>query len=207
MKYIALTFDDGPNTEVTPKILDLFERYQVRGSFFVNGNHINEDTIPVMKRAIALGCDIQNHSYSHPAMPKLSEEEILKEIKDTDDLIISVTGVAPGFFRPPYIAVDDRMFELIDYPFICGRGCNDWDQEVSVETRIKEILTGPCDGEIILLHDSEYNHKTATALETIIPKLLDEGFSLVTITELFKLCKCKPQAHNKIIYSHASDKG
>lgn len=207
MKYMALTFDDGPNTDATIKILDLLEKYNAKGSFFVNGSKINETTIPVMKRAVSQGCEIHNHSVNHYAMPELSDEDILWETKENDRRIEDAIGIKPSFFRPPYIAVDDRMHKLIDLPFICGVGCDDWDYNVPVQTRIDEVCKNAADGEIILLHDIEDNYNTVEALDVIIPRLQNEGYEFVTISQLFKLAGCEPKAHNGVIYSFARDNG
>ena len=101
-KVVYLTFDDGPNVTTTVKMLDMLEKHGVTASFFVNGMHINEESAKVMKRAYDMGCDIENHSYSHLAMSGLSEEELIKEIESTSALIEKYTGEAPQFFRPPY---------------------------------------------------------------------------------------------------------
>ncbi len=185
MKKIALTFDDGPNTTVTPLVLDLLEKYGVKGTFFLIGRNISKETAPVIKRAVMMGCEIENHSFTHTAMTELSPEEIKKEINETGGLIKKYARTDVRFFRPPYIAMNEETARLIDYPLICGIGCNDWDESVTVETRIREVLENACDGQIILLHDSEQNYKTWEALKTIIPELLKDGYELVTLEELF----------------------
>ena len=85
---IALSFDDGPNDVTTPKVLDVLEEFQVPASFFVIGQNINDETAKQMTRAISLGCEIQNHSFTHAFMTQLSAEEIAEEIRKTDELIV-----------------------------------------------------------------------------------------------------------------------
>lgn len=183
---IALTFDDGPNNTTTLSVLDILEKYQVRASFFLVGNNITESTEKVIRRADEMGCEIDNHSRSHNYMNKLTAEEIKEEAAFVSDKVEEITGKPTKFFRPPYIAVNNTMYENIDMPFICGYGCNDWDPKVSAEDRIKSVLENVQDGTIILLHDSQGNDATVEALDTIIPSLLEQGYQFATVSELFE---------------------
>lgn len=185
---VALTFDDGPNTTTTVEILNLLEEYHILASFFLVGNNINGTTAPVVKRTYDMGCELGNHSKTHSVMPEMTKEEIQAEISYVSDKIKEITGEAPRFFRPPYIAVNDTMYEAIDMPFICGAGCNDWDEKVSVKERVDTTLAQLKDGTIILLHDSEGNSQTVEALKILIPMLLEKGYRFVTVRELFE-CK------------------
>lgn len=185
MKKIALTFDDGPNTVVTPLILDLLEQYNAKATFFLVGEKINDETAEVMRRTVNMGCELENHSFTHSAMPSLSSEERISEVKRTSELIEKYTGAKVRYFRPPYIAVDEASAKDISYPFICGVGCDDWDENVSVETRIEMVLKNAEEGQIILLHDTDYNVKTYEAVKVIIPELINRGYELVTVHELF----------------------
>lgn len=185
-KLIALTFDDGPNTDTTPHFLDRLERYGVRATFFVEGQFITEKTIPVMKRALSLGCLIENHAYTHTNMSDMGEEQIRKELLDTDGLVFLATGRVPKFFRPPYIGLSDTLFASVDKTFICGFNAEDWDPSIETEERAKRILAQAKHGGIILLHDMSGNMKTAEALDTLIPALLEQGYSFVTVEELFR---------------------
>ena len=185
-KLIAFTFDDGPNTDTTPHFLNRLERYGVRATFFVEGQFITEKTIPVMKRALSLGCLIENHAYTHTNMSDMGEEQIRKELLDTDGLVLLATGRVPKFFRPPYIGLSDTLFASVDKTFICGFNAEDWDPSIETEERAKRILAQAKHGGIILLHDMSGNMKTAEALDTLIPALLEQGYSFVTVEELFR---------------------
>ena len=185
-KLVSLTFDDGPNTTTTMQVLDLIEQYGITASFFVIGNNINAESEASMKRAVKLGCEIENHSQTHPAMPEMTAEEIAAEIKFTSDKVEAAVGRKPRFFRPPYIAYNDVMFDTIDLTFICGVGAEDYNDEITPEMRYEKIMGQVSDGTIILLHDSEGNFRTVEALKMIIPKLIDEGYEFVTVSELFE---------------------
>ena len=184
-KVIALTFDDGPNTGVTNEILDILEEYGIKASFYVIGQNITPESAKAMKRAHAMGCEINSHSYTHSYMNEMTAEEIKDEMDKTAELIYENVGEYPKFFRPPYIAVSSTMYETIDLPFIAGLGCNDWDDKVSVEKRVR-FLTEKCpEGCIILLHDQATNEKTVEAVRQAVPMMLEQGFEFVTTAELF----------------------
>ena len=186
VKYIALTFDDGPNTTTTNDVLDKLEKHGIVASFFLVGNNINDDSAKVVKRAYDMGCEINNHSRSHSDMTTLSAEEIQAEYKYVDDKVFEITGEHTRFFRPPYIAVHQIVFDNIDVPFIAGIGATDWEERITAEKRAKTILKQAKDGDIILLHDMQGNSQTVEALDTIIPELKAQGYKFVTVSELFK---------------------
>jgi len=201
-KVIALTFDDGPDAVSTNMILDVFEENNARASFFLIGDNIDYSTEETVKREAALGFEVNSHSRTHSYMDKMTAEEIKAEMDYTDEKIKSLTGVTPRFFRPPYIAVNDTMFEAIDKPFINGLGCNDWDKSVSAETIAEKVLAQAEDGAIILLHDGGSNFRTAEAIKTIVPELQKQGYELVTVSELFHAKGIEPQ-EDGILYSRA----
>lgn len=203
-KYCSLTFDDGPNLghdTTMNDMLDLLEKYNIKASFFLIGNKINKENEKVIKRAFDMGCDIENHSWTHPDMAKLTREEILDEYNKCDEAIIKITGKKPEFFRPPYISVSNLMHEVIDTPFICGHGCKDWELDVSAEERIKLLKEGTKDGVLYLLHVMEGNTNTLKALETFIPELLSQGYTFVTVPEMFKIKGISTQGHSGNLYT------
>lgn len=192
-KCVALSFDDGPNTTITPKMLDLLKKYNIKASFFVEGQYINEETKNVMKACFDWGCDIENHSWTHQDMTKFSADTIKDEIKRTSDLIEGAVGVRPTFFRPPYICVNDEMYDCIDLPFICGLGCEDWVPEVSADERVKRMMDMAGNGAIYLLHDMEGNVATLEAVDRIVPMLKEQGYEFVTVPEIFEKCGIDPK--------------
>jgi len=190
---IALTFDDGPNTIITPRVLDTLEKNGAVGTFFLIAQNITPASAEVVRRAKAMGCDIENHSVTHGFMNQMSLEEILREVQGCTDRIIEITGEAPRFFRPPFIAVNREMYDNIDLPFICGVGCEDWVPTVTAQERIDRVLANAEDGQIVLLHDMQWNGNTAEALEVIVPELKKRGFRFVTCAQLFEEKGVTPQ--------------
>lgn len=199
---VALTFDDGPNTGTTPLVLKKLEKYQVPASFFLVGNNITSETEGIVKQAYEMGCEINNHSKTHSTMTDMTPEQIRDEVTFVSDKVEEIIGVPTKFFRPPFIAVDQEMYDNIDMPFICGVGCNDWDSKVSVDERVEKTVSQVKDGTIILLHDSTGNLKTVTALDSIIPQLQEKGYQFVTVSELFeaKGIEISPDDNNLYTY-------
>lgn len=198
---IAITFDDGPNATTTMEILDVLEKYRVRASFFLIGTNINDESAKSVKRAYDLGCDIENHSKTHSYMDKMTADEIKDEVAYVNDKVKEITGTTPKFFRPPYIAVNNTMYDNIDMTFISGYGCNDWEDRVTAEYRAKYLEKKAADGVIFLLHDAEGNSKTVEALDKAIPILLEKGFQFATISELFELKGVEISGTDTNIYS------
>lgn len=204
VKYIALTFDDGPNSTTTNEVIDKLDKYGIVASFFLVGNNIDDESAKAVKRAYDLGCEIDNHSRTHSNMTELSAEEIKAEYDYTDGKVYEITGEHTKFFRPPYIAVHQIMFDNIDVPFIAGIGANDWEDRVTAEMRARMILKQAKDGDIILLHDAEGNSMTVEALDTIIPELQKQGYKFVTVTELFKAKGIEPDMEK--VYTNVMQK-
>ena len=189
---IALTFDDGPNTTITPQVLDLLEEHRIVGTFFLIADRLTPESAQMVRRAVSLGCDIENHSVTHGFMDKMGLEEIRREIAECSRQITDITGRAPVFFRPPFIALNQQLFDAVDLTFICGSGCEDWVPDVSAEERARRTLANAKDGEIVLLHDMAGNSNTVEALKTIIPELKKRGFTFHTVAGLFSECGVTP---------------
>lgn len=197
MKLAALTFDDGPS-ETTPEILDILEKYGVRATFFLVGNQISEKTKPIVERELRMGCELANHSFTHSDMSVMSAEQIKDEINHTTKLIKETVNYDVKFFRPPYILLSDTMYENIEFPFIQGMGCQDWEAEVSAEDRRETVLRDIKDGTLVLLHDFEGNVNTVKALPGMIEGLKAQGYSFVTVSEMFEKKGINPNQKHKI---------
>ena len=203
VKYLALAFDDGPNLTTESKMLDVLAKHKVPATFFVIGNNITDETAENMKRAISQGCEIGNHSFTHPMMTRMDEAQVKEEVEKTSALIEHITGERPAFFRPPYINVKPEMYDWIDLTFICGKGCQDWEASVDKEFRREGIISNAEPGAIYLLHDFDGNEATVEALDEAIPVLKEQGYVFVTLSELFKQLKCTPDGHT--MYSVVPD--
>ena len=204
MPNIALTFDDGPNTVITPQVLDILEENGAVGTFFLIAQNITPESAEMVRRAVAMGCDIENHSVTHSFMDEMSPEQIREEVKTCSEKITAITGRAPEFFRPPFIRVSQEMYDNIELTFICGAGCEDWVPEVSAQMRIERVLANAEDGLIVLLHDMEWNVNTVEALKTIVPELKKRGYRFVTCAQLFAEAGVTP-VHGRL-YSNVYQK-
>ena len=218
-KLVAISFDDGPNNDTTPKVLDVLEEFKAPASFFVIGQNINDSTAEQMKRAISLGCEIQNHSYTHSFMTQLATEAVIDEIERTDALVEKYTGRRPTLFRPPYIDQNKSMHDAVKHTFISGINCLDWEPDHSAQDRFNDVMAKVQDGDIILhrfndvmakvqdgdiilLHDFTGNDNTVDALKLIIPELRKRGFTLVTVSDLFKMKGISPKANSGYLYTN-----
>jgi len=207
-KLIALSFDDGPS-DVTESILNTLQKEDIKATFFVVpswAKNENVDNTRFMKQAHDMGCVIGNHTWDHPYLTSLSEEEILAEVNNTSDFIESIIGERPTLIRCPYLNENERMHEIIDLTFIAGVDCEDWVPEVTTEMRVQRLLDKVKDGDIILIHDFAGNVQTAEAIKTLIPSLKEQGYEFVTIPELFERKGVTPVANSGVTYNNALDK-
>jgi peptidoglycan/xylan/chitin deacetylase (PgdA/CDA1 family) len=201
-KLVALSFDDGPTEDITPLVLDILEEFNVPASFFVIGQNINESSARHMNRALALGCEIQNHSFTHSAMTQLSIDQVKDEIKRTDELIEQYTGKHAWLFRPPFIDQNQAMHDAVAHTFISGINCLDWEPDRTAQMRFEDVVSKVKDGDIILLHDFPGNINTVDALRLIIPELKKQGYNFVTVSQLFKEKGISPEPHSGYLYTN-----
>ncbi len=185
-KLLALAFDDGPNTTTTNEVLDVLDQYNAKATFFLIGLNINDESAKSVKRAYDMGMEIANHSKTHNSMMNMTPEEIKAEIDYVDEKVEAITGEKTKCFRPPFIGVSQTMYDNIDIPFIYGADTQDYMEQVDVDERAENILKNAKDGTIYLMHDSAGNAKTVEALKIALPKLVEQGYEFVTISELFE---------------------
>lgn len=201
-KYVALSFDDGPSLKCTPMMLDVLEENGVKASFFLIGQNINEETAPIIRRMVRMGCDVENHTYSHPNLTQIPDAQILEEVAKTDSLIELYAGTKPRYLRPPFTAHNAHVAEVVGGKiFIAGLSCRDWRADMPVEDRVTMTLDRVEDGRILLFHDT--NERTVEAMKTIIPSLKALGYEFVTIPELFRLSGQTPADHSPKMYCRA----
>lgn len=194
---IALTFDDGPNHN-TNRVLDILEKYNVKGTFFLLGTNIKGNE-KIIERMNDLDMEIGNHMYSHKLLTKLENAKITSEIEQVDNLIFDVIDEKPTLIRPSYGTVNKRIKKIIDRPIITWNvDTLDWKYHNSKRIA-NRVLKDIDDGDIILMHD--IYRATANSLEIIIPKLLKDGYQLVTVSELLYYKEINVEAGQ--VYSNA----
>lgn len=187
-KLVAITFDDGPvgtaPTASSQRILDVMEKYQMHCTYFYWGEKINDSNIAELQRAYALGCELGNHSFTHPYLTNMSAAQIKQEIQKTNDLLYPISGNEVTLIRPPYGSVNNTLSSNAGAPLInWSLDSADWNNGNynSVVNNIRRLQ----DGDIILCHQT-YDF-TAQAMETLIPELIDKGYTIVTVSELMKM--------------------
>lgn len=180
-RCIALTFDDGPDREVTPRILDTLREKNVRATFFQLGRNMggNEDLI---KRIHKDGHVLATHTWDHPQLPLLSDAEIQSQILETKKTSESITGVKPTLMRPPYGLFNDAVIATVnasqDSLVMWDVDTEDW-KNLDPQVTSDLALSGAHPGAIILMHD--IHPSTADALPRIIDGLEAAGYTLVDI--------------------------
>lgn len=184
---VALTFDDGPSI-YTDEILDTLKKYNSNASFFVLGNKIDAHSDTIIKM-YQNGNEIGNHSYNHRWLTKLSKTEQIEQINKTQELIKKYTGFTPIYLRPTYGSVNSSLRNNINLDIVLWNvDTKDWknkDVNKIVDNALKDVK----DGSIILMHDTY--QRTSEAVKIIVPKLIEDGYQLVTISELKKAQQLK----------------
>lgn len=188
-KVIALTFDDGPNEGTTVQVLDVLQKHGVVATFFVQGCNINPTSAKVMQRAVAMGCEIGNHTETHPNLTTLNSDEIKQEVESTAVKIFDAIGQQALVFRAPFIAENDAVYAAVPYVFVNGYHTVDYDSGNDVNFRVEKAISQAHDGAAIIMHDFAGNHQTVAAVDIIIPALLGQGYKFVTASELVALRK------------------
>ncbi len=180
---IALTFDDGPNKKTTIPILDILKEYNGVATFFILGNRVSNN-VDILQRMLEEGSEIGNHSYNHKELTKISSEELRAQIMNTQDVVIDSIGNEPKFMRPTYGSYDDNLKSNVGMPLILWSiDTLDWKSRNSKKVT-DHVLENVKDGDIILMHD--IYESTAEAVKLLVPELIDRGYQLVTVSELFE---------------------
>lgn len=180
---IAITFDDGPSTVYTSKLLDGLKERGVKATFFLIGQNIEKDqNKEIVKRMYEEGHLIGNHTYHHVEITKVSNDEAYKEFTMTNELISSITGEEVQFMRPPFGLWQKELEQKIHVlPVMWSIDPLDWATE-NVEEIVNKVVTEAEENDIILLHDC-YDSSVKAALK-IIDQLTAEGYEFVTVDEL-----------------------
>lgn len=195
--YIAMTFDDGPSGPLTPKLLDMLKDRHIHATFFVLGQNVKAHP-EILKRAVAEGHEIGNHSWDHPQLSKLSDEAVRSQLNRTRDQITAAVGLPVTLMRPPYGAItseqkkwvhDDLGYKII----LWAVDPLDW-KRPGPEIVHQRIVKETRNGSIILAHD--IHPGTVEAMPATLDELLEKGFKFVTVSELLAM-ELPPEAMPK----------
>ena len=206
-RKLAITFDDGPNPAITPKLLELLDRYNAKATFFLIGRFVRECP-ELVRETISRGHAIGNHTETHPNLLWLSRRQIRIELRLCHDAIFNAIGARPKWFRPPYglrnpwviPAAKELRYRTAMWTLIPG----DWRtkpaewlisrmQPIAVRAQ-HSLQNGPNApvhgiGDILCLHDGAHRQlngdrtRTLAALEYCLPRWRDLGLEFVTIDE------------------------
>ena len=204
-KEVALTFDDGPDAKWTPKILDILKAKNVKGTFMLIGDEAAQN-VGLMQRVVREGHEIGNHTWSHPDISEITQQQLDLELSLTERLFASKLGVQPLYFRPPYSIdqepdTDDQAapverIQQAGYTIIGDKvDTDDWDehprkspQEITATTLywLNLMKSKPqFRGSIILLHDGGGDRSaTVAALPVLIDALRANGYTIVPVSAL-----------------------
>lgn len=183
-KKVALTFDIGWGNRYTGEILDLLRRYNIKATFFITGSWAQKYPA-VVKSIYEEGYEIGNHSLNHLKMTELSKKEMVSEITECEDIIERLTGKRTKLFRAPYGEYNDTLVttaRAMDYRMIqWDIDSLDW-EGIGEKDIYDKVISKTGNGSIILFHNNGAG--TAGALQIVVEKLRDEGYSFVTVSEL-----------------------
>lgn len=200
---VVLTFDDGPDPDYTPRILDILKKENVPAAFFVVGS-MAEKNIPILRREFDEGYEIGNHTFFHPDISTISLQRVNLELNATRKLIESVTGRSTILFRPPFNADAEptTLAEVIPVAesrkqsyINIGESIDPWDWQpgVTADSIIARTIreSKRVDGSMILLHDAggDTREETVKALPAIIHYFKTHGYTFTTIADVIDKSK------------------
>lgn len=181
---VALTFDDGPSSAVTGRILNSLEANGGRATFFMVGNRV-PGTQAVVQRMVSMECEVANHTYEHKYLTKIGDGGIRSQVGLTNQKIAEACGVTPTLVRPPGGYYNQASLNTLGS---MGMAAVMWDIDTldwktrNAQNTINVVLNQVKDGDIVLMHD--IYSTSADAAEVIIPELVKRGYQLVTVSEL-----------------------
>ena len=183
-KVVSLSFDAAWGNEDTQQLIDILGKYNVKVTFFVVGEWVEK--YPESVKALAdAGHEIMNHSSDHAHFNSLSSEEIVADINACNDKIEAITGVRPTLFRPPYGEYDDHVITAVRgigmEPIQWDVDSLDW-KELSAAEITQRVTSKVQSGSIVLFHNAALH--TPEALPGIIEALLQEGYSIIPISQI-----------------------
>ena len=187
-KEIAITFDDGPHKTNTPQLLDILKQRGIRATFFVVGQNAAEYP-DILKRIVAEGHELANHSYTHPVLASMSQSAVHEQLDKTHQAVLKATGVSMKLLRPPYGALSEPQRRTVNNEFgykVILWSVDPLDWKVRDAARVQnEIVSHTQAGSIVLAHD--IHKSTVDAMPETLDKLTEKGFKFVTVSELLAL--------------------
>ena len=201
-RKLAITFDDGPNPTLTPKLLDLLEKYEARATFFVIGRFVGHCPA-IVRETAARGHLVANHTQTHPNLFWLGQRAIRDQLQQAQAAVFAAAGFAPKWFRPPYgfrnpwvaKVASELSLQTVMWTLIPG----DWTPQLAqrlvgrlqpiANHAQKNLATANAAGDILCLHDGGHRElnadrtHTLKALEHWLPRWRDAGLEFVTIEE------------------------
>ncbi len=187
-KYVAMTFDDGPVSANTTRVLNMLKMRNIKATFYVIGTRVKNNP-SLMRRMVAEGHEVGNHTWTHGKLTGMSDSMVRSELNRTRDAIVATTGIKPRTMRPPYGALSTRqrnwIFSEYGYPTILWDvDPEDW-KKPGASVIKSRIVNNTKSGSIILLHDL---HKTTVdAVPATLDALLRQGYKFVTVSQLIAM--------------------
>ena len=184
---VAITYDDGPDENLTAKLLDIYEKNNATCTFFELGQNVAyvKGADKLLKRELEIGCEVGTHSWDHPNLFTLSDDQVRQQAEKSKSAIKKACGQEPTVFRAPYGNGNNKISKIFNLPgFNWSVDSLDWSL-MNKEKILAEVdKYGNLDGQIILLHSI---HKPSVAAsEELVPKLKSEGYQLVTLSQLMQ---------------------
>ncbi|GMB10347.1 MAG: polysaccharide deacetylase family protein [Candidatus Improbicoccus devescovinae] len=183
-KLVSISFDAAWGNEHTPKILEVLKDFNIKATFFLVGDWVKKYPEDV-KNINAQGHDVENHSNTHPNMTKISAEEMATQIQQCNSKIKEITGKEPTLFRPPFGAYNNELIEFLNnkkmHCIQWSIDSLDWKDRSATEMS-RKITSKIKPGSIILFHNG--GKHTVEAIKLIIPKIHEQGFKIVQISQL-----------------------
>jgi peptidoglycan/xylan/chitin deacetylase (PgdA/CDA1 family) len=181
---IALTIDDGPHPEWTPKVLDLLDKYDIKATFFMIGEQVPENA-KLVRKVVEAGHGIANHTLTHPLwMPGLTPRQIEHEITGAYRRIHEASGAVPHLFRAPGGNWAPKVFKAIAhhglYPIDWDIDPRDWSRPGVNHIEHQMLRARP--GDILLCHDGGGDRsQTVASLKHVLPRLKDKGLEFIKL--------------------------
>ncbi len=182
---VALTFDDGPHAQQTPRVLSVLKQYKVPATFFELGNQVQRHP-ELTQQIVAEGHEVENHTYAHADLVKLKHAGLIRKQIDDAQGALAAAGVHAEFLRPPYGSVDDHVRRAAQMPLVFWNvDAQEWRAGTGASAIAASITSQARPGAIILMHDTQA--VTADALPTIIADLQQRDYTFVTVKELLQI--------------------